>query len=171
MLWLQAAAEAESQHRKERFHPAFTRLVALIRGRVRYPDNYDSLHKDEKREFKNSRYMIADTIVDAAREPLSKGSPVNRPKIALCSSGLPACQQQEEGTLPTKDRPSQRTYQDGEFRIGQCIIFWKPTDPVKPAAYQEATVSTLAGKASRRQRAKAWGVVQMCWARTGRSSF
>ena len=59
-------AEAASQRRKEAFYPPYTRLVSLIRGRVRYPNDYDSLHPDEQAEFKRARYAVGDTLLDAA---------------------------------------------------------------------------------------------------------
>lgn len=57
-----------SQQKREQFCPAYLRLVMLIQGRVRYPPNFDSMHEDERRDFKASRYAIADSILDAASE-------------------------------------------------------------------------------------------------------
>ena len=54
------------QQRLELFRPAFSQLVALICGRVRYPEDWDSLHQDERDDFKQQRYGVADTLLDAA---------------------------------------------------------------------------------------------------------
>lgn len=56
----------EYEQRLAKFRTPFMKLVALIRGRVRYPDDFDSWHKDEKLDFRRSRYAVADTLVDAA---------------------------------------------------------------------------------------------------------
>lgn len=58
--------EAEQQRRKAPFYPAFSKLVALIQGKVRYPDNWDRLSDDEKKDFRHSRYEVSDTLLDAA---------------------------------------------------------------------------------------------------------
>ena len=54
------------QQRLELFKPAFSQLVALICGRVRYPEDWESLHQDERDDFKQQRYGVADTLLDAA---------------------------------------------------------------------------------------------------------
>jgi hypothetical protein len=56
----------EYEQRLAKFRPPFMKLVTLIRGRVRYPDDFDAWHKDEKLDFRRSRYAVADTLVDAA---------------------------------------------------------------------------------------------------------
>ena len=38
----------------------------VIRGRVRYPHDFDSLHRDDQDEFRRSRYAIGDTLLDAS---------------------------------------------------------------------------------------------------------
>jgi len=45
---------------------AFEQLVAVVRGRVRYPEDFDTWHRDDQDEFKRSRYAIGDTLLDAA---------------------------------------------------------------------------------------------------------
>lgn len=45
------------------FVPVFERLVLLIRGRVRYPSRYDQWHRDERADFKRSRYAIGRGLV------------------------------------------------------------------------------------------------------------
>ena len=42
--------------------------MGLIRGRVRYPDDYDQWHRDERADFKRHRVTIGDTLLDAACE-------------------------------------------------------------------------------------------------------
>ena len=53
------------------FVPAFERMVALVRGRVRLPDNWDALHSDEQKDFKRNRFAVGDTLLDAASAPLA----------------------------------------------------------------------------------------------------
>ena len=59
---------AENQRRLELFKPAFSQLVALICGRVRYPDDWDIWHRDDKDDFMLQRYNVADTLLDATGE-------------------------------------------------------------------------------------------------------
>ena len=59
-------SEQVMRQRRESFYPAYTKLVSLIRGRVRFPEQYEALHEDEKRDFKAARYAVADTLLDAA---------------------------------------------------------------------------------------------------------
>ena len=37
------------------FTPVYERLVTLIRGRVRFHDDFDSWHRDERMDFKRAR--------------------------------------------------------------------------------------------------------------------
>ena len=48
------------------FKPAFARLVTLIQGRVRYPETWRELGREERQDFKASRHSIGDTLVHAA---------------------------------------------------------------------------------------------------------
>lgn len=48
------------------FLQGFEQLVGVVRGRVRYPDDFDSWHRDDQDEFKRSRFAIGDTLLDAA---------------------------------------------------------------------------------------------------------
>ena len=69
--WACAALQddgGEGQRRLELFKPAFSQLVALICGRVRYPDDWDTWHRDDRDEFRQQRYSVADTLLDAAGE-------------------------------------------------------------------------------------------------------
>ncbi|KAK9827594.1 hypothetical protein WJX81_001986 [Elliptochloris bilobata] len=56
----------EGRRRLAVFVPAFERMVALVRGRVRLPDNWDALHSDEQKDFKRNRFAVGDTLLDAA---------------------------------------------------------------------------------------------------------
>ena len=60
--------QAEQEQRLAIFVPAFEHLVGIIRGRVRYPDDYDQWHRDERSDFKRHRVAIGDTLLDAACE-------------------------------------------------------------------------------------------------------
>ena len=53
---------AEAERRRQFFLPAFERLVALIRGRVREPEGYNSWSKDEKHEFRTARDEVGDWV-------------------------------------------------------------------------------------------------------------
>lgn len=41
------------------FTPTLERLVALIRGRVRFSENFDAWHRDERQDFKRARCAFA----------------------------------------------------------------------------------------------------------------
>lgn len=58
--------EDEVKRRVALFSPTFERLVALIRGRVRFPEDFGDWHRDERIEFKRARVAIGDTLMDAA---------------------------------------------------------------------------------------------------------
>ena len=50
----------------QHFLQAFEQLVNVVRGRVRYPDDFESWHRDDQDEFRRSRFAIGDTLLDAA---------------------------------------------------------------------------------------------------------
>jgi transportin-3 len=58
--------EEERRRRVAVFTPSYERLVALIRGRVKFPPDFDSWHREEKQDFKRGRVDIGDTLCDAA---------------------------------------------------------------------------------------------------------
>lgn len=58
--------EEERRRRVAVFTPSYERLVALIRGRVKFPPDFDSWHSQEKEDFKRGRVDIGDTLCDAA---------------------------------------------------------------------------------------------------------
>jgi len=62
----QATGSEEGRRRLAVFVPAFERLVTLVRGRVRLPDDWDLLHSDEQKDFKRGRFAVGDTLLDAA---------------------------------------------------------------------------------------------------------
>ena len=62
--------QAEQNRRVALYMPAFEQLVLIMRGRVRYPSDYDQWHRDERSDFKRHRMAIGDTLLDAACEPL-----------------------------------------------------------------------------------------------------
>lgn len=65
----QETGTEEARRRLAVFVPAFERMVALVRGRVRLPDNWDALHSDEQKDFKRNRFAVGDTLLDAASVP------------------------------------------------------------------------------------------------------
>lgn len=54
--------------KREMFKPAFRHLVSLIQERVKYPAEFDKWQKDDRADFKDMRYAVADTLCDAARK-------------------------------------------------------------------------------------------------------
>lgn len=48
------------------FTPAFKQLVALLRGRVRFPPDWDSWEQDDRDDFKHARQDVSDALLDAA---------------------------------------------------------------------------------------------------------
>eukprot|EP00850_Spirogloea_muscicola_P015941 SM000126S26317 [mRNA] locus=s126:109074:117426:- [translate_table: standard] len=60
------AATAERNRRLALFRPLFEVLVQLVSFRVQYPKGYDEWRRDEKADFKHTRYGVADILVDAA---------------------------------------------------------------------------------------------------------
>jgi transportin-3 len=61
-----APPEEERARRVEAFRPAFERLVTVVRGRVRYPDDFDSWRRDARADFRRGRVAVGDVLVDAA---------------------------------------------------------------------------------------------------------
>ena len=48
-------SDEERERRQRVFTPTLERLVALIRGRVRFHENFDAWHRDERQDFKRAR--------------------------------------------------------------------------------------------------------------------
>ncbi|PSC72289.1 transportin-3 isoform X1 [Micractinium conductrix] len=59
-------SDAERERRAALFTPTLERLVALIRGRVRFSEQFDSWHRDERQDFKRARVQVGDTLMDCA---------------------------------------------------------------------------------------------------------
>jgi transportin-3 len=61
-----AVPKEEADRRLSVFIPTFQRLITLIRGRVRFPNDFSTWHRDEKADFKRARVAVGDTLMDAA---------------------------------------------------------------------------------------------------------
>ncbi|CAI5959333.1 unnamed protein product [Closterium sp. NIES-65] len=59
-----AAAHAERERRLALFKPIFELLVSLVSFRVRYPPGHENWRSDEKADFKQTRYAVADVLTD-----------------------------------------------------------------------------------------------------------
>ncbi|KAL3676845.1 hypothetical protein R1sor_026793 [Riccia sorocarpa] len=62
----QAAMEALREKRITIFRPTFELLVSLVSFRVKYPKGFEAWRKDELQDFKETRYAVADMLLDAA---------------------------------------------------------------------------------------------------------
>ncbi|KAL5747312.1 hypothetical protein ACOSP7_024309 [Xanthoceras sorbifolium] len=62
----EASAEAERNRRLQAFCPAYESLVSLVSSRVQYPQDYQDLSLEDLKEFKQTRYAVADVLIDAA---------------------------------------------------------------------------------------------------------
>lgn len=71
----------EQARRLALFSGPFERLVALIRGRVRYADDYDTWHRDERADFKRARYTIGELLCLCLLVHCLKGS-------SFCDNGI-----------------------------------------------------------------------------------
>ncbi|KAL9270842.1 Transportin MOS14-like protein [Drosera capensis] len=60
------AIEAERNRRLQIFRPSFESLVSLVSFRVQYPQDYQELSEEDMKDFKQTRYAVADVLVDAA---------------------------------------------------------------------------------------------------------
>ncbi|GAB2240674.1 hypothetical protein Droror1_Dr00021192 [Drosera rotundifolia] len=58
--------EAERNRRLQIFRPSFESLVSLVSFRVQYPQDYQELSEEDMKDFKQTRYAVADVLVDAA---------------------------------------------------------------------------------------------------------
>ncbi|XP_074316930.1 transportin MOS14-like isoform X2 [Silene latifolia] len=58
--------EAERNRRLLIFNSSYESLVSLVSFRVQYPDDYMELSKEDLKDFKQTRYAVADVLVDAA---------------------------------------------------------------------------------------------------------
>ncbi|CAI0549559.1 unnamed protein product [Linum tenue] len=62
----EASAEAERNRRLQIFQSAYESLVSLVSFRVQYPQDYQNLSIEDLKEFKQTRYAVADVLIDAA---------------------------------------------------------------------------------------------------------
>ncbi|KAI4336067.1 hypothetical protein L6164_014643 [Bauhinia variegata] len=62
----EASIEAERNRRLQVFRPAYESLVSLVSFRVQYPEDYQDLSYEDLKEFKQTRYAVADVLTDAA---------------------------------------------------------------------------------------------------------
>ncbi|KAG6551513.1 hypothetical protein Mapa_006936 [Marchantia paleacea] len=62
----EAAVAAEREKRITIFKPTFELLVSLVSFRVTYPAGFEAWRKDELADFKQTRYAVADMLLDAA---------------------------------------------------------------------------------------------------------
>ncbi|CAN6449471.1 unnamed protein product [Victoria cruziana] len=60
------AIRAERDRRIAMFKPTFETLISLVAFRVHYPQDYEDFSKEDKRDFKQSRYAVGDILIDAA---------------------------------------------------------------------------------------------------------
>ncbi|XP_035543289.1 transportin MOS14-like isoform X3 [Juglans regia] len=62
----EASIEAERKRRQDAFVPSYESLVSLVSFRVQYPQDYLDLSYEDRKEFKHTRYAVADVLIDAA---------------------------------------------------------------------------------------------------------
>ncbi|XP_061360280.1 transportin MOS14 isoform X2 [Gastrolobium bilobum] len=62
----EACFEAERNRRLQVFRPAYESLVSLVSFRVQYPEDYQDLSYEDLKEFKQTKYAVADVLTDAA---------------------------------------------------------------------------------------------------------
>ncbi|KAE8124129.1 hypothetical protein FH972_019038 [Carpinus fangiana] len=62
----EASIEAERKRRQDAFVPSYESLVSLVSFRVQYPQDYHDLSHEDRKEFKQTRYAVADVLIDAA---------------------------------------------------------------------------------------------------------
>ncbi|KAM0982545.1 hypothetical protein ACFX2I_015414 [Malus domestica] len=62
----ESSIEAERNRRLEVFRPAYESLVSIVSSRIQYPQDYQDLSYEDLKEFKQTRYAVADVLIDAA---------------------------------------------------------------------------------------------------------
>ncbi|KAI7986510.1 Transportin MOS14 [Camellia lanceoleosa] len=62
----EASIEAERNRRQSVFRSSYESLVSLVCFRVQYPQDYAELSKEDLKDFKQTRYDVADVLIDAA---------------------------------------------------------------------------------------------------------
>ncbi|WCJ36007.1 ARM repeat superfamily protein [Euphorbia peplus] len=62
----EVSIEAERSRRLLVFRPAYESLVSLVSFRVQYSQDYQNLSVEDLKDFKHTRYAVADVLIDAA---------------------------------------------------------------------------------------------------------
>ncbi|XP_050223263.1 transportin MOS14 isoform X2 [Mercurialis annua] len=62
----EVSIEAERSRRLLVFRSAYESLVSLVSFRVQYPQDYQNLSIEDLKDFKHTRYAVADVLIDAA---------------------------------------------------------------------------------------------------------
>ncbi|XP_010272151.1 PREDICTED: transportin MOS14 isoform X2 [Nelumbo nucifera] len=62
----EASIEAERSRRLQIFRSSYESLVSLVSFRVQYPQDYQDLSREDLKEFKQTRYAVADVLSDTA---------------------------------------------------------------------------------------------------------
>ncbi|KAI8543531.1 hypothetical protein RHMOL_Rhmol08G0225800 [Rhododendron molle] len=62
----EASIEAERNRRLLVFRSSYESLVSLVSFRVQYPQDYADLSREDLKDFKKTRYDVADVLIDAA---------------------------------------------------------------------------------------------------------
>ncbi|CAI9773755.1 unnamed protein product [Fraxinus pennsylvanica] len=61
-----ASIEAERSRRLQVFRSSYESLVSLASVKVEYPQDYSELSREDQKDFKQTRYAVADVLIDAA---------------------------------------------------------------------------------------------------------
>lgn len=62
----ETSIEAEKTRRLQVFRSSYESLVSLVTFRVQYPPDYFDISMEDQRDFKQTRYAVADVLIDAA---------------------------------------------------------------------------------------------------------
>ncbi|KAK4370861.1 hypothetical protein RND71_010336 [Anisodus tanguticus] len=62
----ETSIEAEKTRRLQVFRSSYESLVSLVTFRVQYPQDYSDLSMEDQKDFKQTRYAVADVLIDAA---------------------------------------------------------------------------------------------------------
>ncbi|KAL0357544.1 UNVERIFIED_CONTAM: Transportin MOS14 [Sesamum calycinum] len=62
----EVSVEAERARRLQVFRSSYEALVSLVSVKVEYPQDYADLSREDQKDFKQTRYAVADVLIDAA---------------------------------------------------------------------------------------------------------
>ncbi|KAL3835139.1 hypothetical protein ACJIZ3_009875 [Penstemon smallii] len=62
----EASIEAERARRLQVFRTSYESLVSVVSVKVEYPQDYSDLSREDQKDFKQTRYAVADVLIDAA---------------------------------------------------------------------------------------------------------